>query len=54
MGRDLFQLTVSASVSRHNSAQDRVDDEAFRKLHAEIEKLCAKPDYVTIRPSVQG
>jgi hypothetical protein len=32
MGYDTRQLTVTALVSRHNSPQDKIDDEAWEHL----------------------
>lgn len=39
MGRETLELTIYASVSRHNSKQDRIDDAAFARVRAKIEKL---------------
>jgi hypothetical protein len=40
MGRTLEQRTISVSLSRHNSEQDKEDDAAFDELLERIADLC--------------
>jgi hypothetical protein len=42
MGREIKTITVSASVSRHNSDQDRYDDDFVYELRKGIEALVAE------------
>jgi hypothetical protein len=40
MGRDRVDFTVRASLSRHNSAQDEIDEQRWADLRQQIEDLC--------------
>lgn len=42
MGRELKTITISASVSRHNSEQDRYDDAFMERLREEIDAAVAR------------
>lgn len=41
MGRETKTITVSLQVSRHNSDQDRYDDDAVARLRQEIDNAVA-------------
>lgn len=45
MGYDTVQLTVVASVSRHNSPQDKEDDADWRELSERIEMIVREHKY---------
>lgn len=49
MGRETRTISVSGSVSRHNSQQDKDDDQAMEDLRMEIEALVASdPNYARV------
>jgi hypothetical protein len=50
MGRERKELRVTASVSRHNSTQDDLDDVDWNELKRQIEVLCYQ--YKHIRAEV--
>ena len=52
MGRYQATITVSTSLSRHNSEQDEKDDAAFEALTAKIAELCADPQFEDISAQV--
>jgi hypothetical protein len=52
MGRTFEKITVSVTLSRHNSEQDDIDDNAFENLRNEIQELCSREDYKHIDPLV--
>lgn len=55
MGRESREIRVLANVSRHNSEQDRKDDEAVANLRMEIEALVASdPNYARVVWCVEG
>lgn len=39
MGRETKTITVTASVSRHNSEQDKIDNDMLEYLRREIQDL---------------
>lgn len=53
MGYDALQFTVHVRLSRHNSTQDRLDDEALEQLKKSIQCLCeCVPAYRDIQAHV--
>jgi hypothetical protein len=52
MGRTFEKITVSVTLSRHNSEQDAIDDNAFVNLRNEIQEICSREDYQDIDPMV--
>lgn len=52
MGRQHVDLKITASVSRHNSEQDEIDDDLWDELRDEISDLLCKARYESIRPEV--
>lgn len=52
MGFERTQLTVSATVSRHNSDADRRDDLLWEDLSRRVRELAADPRYDAIMPDV--
>lgn len=46
MGRERKELRVTASVSRHNSDQDDLDDLDWNELVMRIEQLCRKYKHI--------
>jgi hypothetical protein len=52
MGRDTRTATIHATVSRHNSGQDDIDDALWDKLLAEVRAIVNKPEYEPIRPDL--
>lgn len=55
MGYDTRRITITAAVSRHNSEQDRLDDEALLSLRWELDKLIAdNPSYARVVSFVDG
>lgn len=49
MGQDYVHVSVAASLSRHNSEQDRLDDAAWEELYRRLIALCAEPQFEGIR-----
>lgn len=39
MGREVVRTEITATVSRHNSEQDRLDDEAWEQFQEELDRL---------------
>lgn len=59
MGRQTKTIQVTTSVSRHNSEQDRIDDEALERLRKKIEEAVTNvqaeyPDAWYYEPMVDG
>ena len=52
MGRESKSITVSVSVSRHNSDRDERDDRLVEELHDAIMDLCRHPKFEPISPDV--
>ena len=52
MGREAVNLTISCTVSRHNSERDIRDDRLVDELVAEIMEVCRQKKYEPIRPDV--
>lgn len=55
MGRQSQRIQIIATVSRHNSEQDKRDDEALANLRMEIDALVASdPEYARVVDWVEG
>lgn len=54
MGRETVTLTVTASVSRHNSEEDRENDAALDRLRRVIETVLEAPEYQDMGAVVFG
>jgi hypothetical protein len=52
VGRELQELKVSASLSRHNSDDDHLDDSSWEELKDRIELICRERRYERISPMV--
>jgi hypothetical protein len=52
MGRDRRTATIYASVSRHNSEQDDIDDALWDELIDAVRDLISDPRYDSISPDV--
>ena len=52
MGWNTVGLRVSASLSNHNSEQDKQDEALWNELRDRIGELCADPKYSAIIPTV--
>jgi len=50
MGRTHEEIRISVSLSRHNSEQDDIDDNAFENLKMEIREICEREEYQHISP----
>lgn len=48
MGREQVTLRLEAYVSRHNSEQDRADDELWEQFKNTVAALAADPRYEQI------
>lgn len=51
MGYDRCELTVSATVSRHNSPRDDEHDALWDELRARVEAVVSDPKYTPIGAS---
>jgi hypothetical protein len=54
MGREYRRFSVSASVSRHNSPEDRLDDALFDYFHDKVEELARDPMYKKISLEIES
>jgi len=55
MGREQVEIRIVATVSRHNSPQDKLDDWRWTKMCGSIEHLIESSQYNDIQPMiVQG
>lgn len=45
MGRELVRTEITATVSRHNSEQDRLDNEAWERFQEELDALIEKYEW---------
>jgi|KBSMisStaDraftv2_1062788.scaffolds.fasta_scaffold18538_3 hypothetical protein len=52
MGSTWESINISVTLSRHNSEQDDIDDDAFTNLKREVRELCARDDYKHLDPIV--
>lgn len=50
MGREQVTLTVTATVSRHNSDEDKTDDALWDEFCAAVKALADDPKYESISP----
>ncbi len=51
MGRETQSTTIRASVSRHNSEQDEIDDALWEEIRNRIDVLIREPRYRNMYPS---
>lgn len=54
MGREYRTISVTCSVSRHNSEQDDLDEAAYDHMREAIEQLVKHSHYQDISPMVDG
>lgn len=54
MGRRQEQVTVTVTLSDHNSDRDETDRALLRELAAEIKKVAEQPKYADIVLWVEG
>ena len=50
MGREYVHLNITATLSKHNSKQDDVDEEAWEELHRRVQNLLDLPEFESISP----
>lgn len=50
MGREQASFTVYATVARHNSEQDRIDDDLWEELQRRVRAICREHRYESIQP----
>ena len=48
MGRTFIQATLTASLSRHNSDNDQIDNALWRSLMERIRCLVTEPQYESL------
>lgn len=48
MGRQMVELSVTATLSRHNDEQDDADDRAWERFGAEVQKLAEREEFKDI------
>lgn len=54
MGRDVVKLKITATLSRHNSEDDIIDNELWEEIKNEIRCLLETPEYERISPMLFG
>lgn len=54
MGRQMVELSVTATLSRHNDEQDDADDRAWERFAALVRELAEREEFKDISPMVSG
>lgn len=50
MGRECVEFRVVATISKHNSEQDLIDDMLWEELQGRINAICMEHRYESIGP----
>lgn len=54
MGRNMVELTVTASLSSHNDERDERDGQAWERFAAEVRELAEREEFKDISLMVSG
>lgn len=54
MGRQMVEMSVTATLSRHNDEQDDADNRAWELFAAEVRKVAEREEFKDISPMVSG